>query len=160
MKRAPYKSMAPMHKPMLVVAVGIMLVVAPSTYAAPVTKCTIDGKIVYSDTLCTGQMTGQTIQSPAPPWTATGGGYAADKARRQQYLTKNPNIKPVYKSAIEAGVVIPGMSEEQALAALGEPTDRNLSQGKNYSRWQWVYRKYGGRSQYVYIEDGIVTGAN
>lgn len=79
--------------------------------------------------------------------------------RARSYLIKHPDINPAYKTAIELSLVIPGMTEEQVRASMGEPNQMNLTQTKYSSRWQWVYTK-NGRSKYVYLEDGVVTGTN
>jgi hypothetical protein len=141
----------------LLIAISVSLVT--QTAIAEVYRCDENGKTVYSGTPCSNSAKKVDIQ-PAP----ISGRWANYKERRRLFLVKNPDIKPVYKQAIEAGVVIPGMTEEQALASLGPPAKRNLTQTTHGSSWQWVYEKYMGRGDYrrdyVYIQDGIVVGTN
>lgn len=123
---------------------------------ADVFKCLDNGKVIYTDKPCPNAVKKIAVD-PAPPTPKYG--YQADRERAQAYIKKHPNLDPVHKAALEANVVIPGMTEEQVRASLGEPTRTNLTQTKTSSRWQWVYTK-NERSQYVYLEDGIVVGTN
>lgn len=122
---------------------------------AEVFRCIENGKTVYSGTPC-----GKNAKKIEVSSSLMTSGYAQEKERRRIFLAKNQDIKPVYRQAIEAGVVIPGMTEQQALASMGEPKTKNLSQGKNYSKWQWVYERPTGQRQYIYIENGVVVGSN
>jgi hypothetical protein len=135
--------------------IALMLSAIPTISIADVYKCVDKGKVIYTDAPCPNPV--KTIRSDAPPTPQFG--YRADQARAKAYIKKNPDINPVHRAAIEANVVVPGMTVEQVKASIGEPTRTNLSQGANSSRWQWVYIK-NGKSSYVYIEEGIVTGTN
>ena len=48
-----------------------------------------------------------------------------------------------------------GMTKEMVTAALGFPADKNITTNRFGVNEQWVYR--GGRYEYVYIDDGIVS---
>lgn len=137
------------------------LVISSLQVHAEVYRCDQNGKITYSGVPCSNSAKKVDIHQSSP----SGDSWADAKERRRLFLLKNPDIKPVYKQAVEAGVVIPGMTEEQALASLGPPTGKNLTQTMNGSLWQWVYEKPMARRgdflrNYVYIKDGIVVGTN
>ena len=48
-----------------------------------------------------------------------------------------------------------GMTKQMVIAALGNPIDKNITTNRFGVNEQWVYR--GGRYEYVYIDDGIVS---
>lgn len=135
--------------------IALMTMLFSQPGVAEVYRCKENGKTIYSGVPCGNNETKLEISS-----TRSGDRYSSDKERRRLFLLKNKDIKPVYRQAIEAGVVIPGMTEKQALASLGTPTKRNLSQGDRYSSWQWVYESPTGQRRYVYLANGIVTGTN
>lgn len=135
--------------------VSTLAALLTQTAIAQIYRCDENGKTTYSERPCSNTAKKTNISS-----SPSGGTLASANERRRLFLLKHKDIKPVYQSAIEAGVVIPGMTEEQALASLGEPTKRNLTQTRNRSFWQWVYEGPLGNSSYIYIEDGVVVGSN
>ena len=56
----------------------------------------------------------------------------------------------ILRKAIEIG-----MTKQMVIAALGNPADKNITTNRFGVNEQWVYR--GGRYEYVYIDDGIVS---
>jgi hypothetical protein len=53
------------------------------------------------------------------------------------------------------GWVNPGMTECEAIAAIGFPSDINRTRTSNRESEQWVYETHNGRI-YLYLEEGIV----
>jgi hypothetical protein len=143
------------HIPKSTLIAALICLVAAQTATAEVYKCMENGKVVYTDTPCRNAIKKIAIEPPPPAKY----GYQAERERARLYLQNHPDIDPVHKAAIEANVVVAGMTEEQVKAAYGEPIEMNLTQTKSGSRWQWVYRK-SQRLKFVYLEDGVVIGTN
>lgn len=133
-----------------------LLIAAGMPAHAQVYKCTEGGKTVYSQEPCAENAKILDIRR-APPRP---GSLQEKMEQREAYIRANPGIPEVYQAAIRGGVVIPGMSAEQAIAAMGEPIKRNLTQTRYGSRWQWVYGTDIRYRRYLYIEDDIVVGSN
>lgn len=51
-----------------------------------------------------------------------------------------------------------GMSARHARLAWGEPTKINRSNYTGTVKEQWVYRRGNTRTQYLYFENGVLTG--
>jgi hypothetical protein len=98
-------------------------------------KCDVNGKLVFQDHPCLGG-TGEALKLDPVP------------------------LADPFESLAGAGKVIPGMTEKQVKRAWGEPTSINPSFTAGHSFAQWVYRRDISRSQYIYFQDGIVTGWN
>lgn len=130
------------------------LAIAPAQ--AQVFKCQEGGRTVYSQEPCGRSAATLDIKRHTP----RPGSFEAAQARRDEYIRAHPGMPDLTKIAISAGVVTPGMTEAQALASMGPPDGRNLTQTMRTSRWQWVYRRGSAKAQYVYIEDGVVVGTN
>lgn len=136
-------------------ALAVVLIVALPAQAQ-VYKCQDGGSTVYSQVPCGAAAQALDIKRHTP----RPGSLEEKLAKREAYIRANPGLSHLVQIAIRAGVVTPGMTEEQALLSLGEPDDRNLTQTQHSSRWQWVYRRASGKQHYVYIENGIVVGTN
>ncbi|MES9880055.1 MAG: DUF4124 domain-containing protein [Sedimenticola sp.] len=63
-------------------------------------------------------------------------------------------------NAARKGVVVSGMSAKEVERAKGTPLRVNRSAGSGGSREQWVYENKDGSRDYVYLENGKVTGSN
>ena len=61
---------------------------------------------------------------------------------------------------IEGNKIFIGMSEPALIASWGFPNDVNQSAWEGGASDQYVYRRGSYKSQYVYIENDIVTGWN
>jgi len=141
------------------VVAGLAAALLPwaSCAQAQVYKCVDGGKTVYSEAPCGPKAQALDIQNNPKPRP---GSFAEAQARREDYLRANPGTPDLFRHAIQGGVAIPGMTEAQVLAAMGEPVGRNLTQTATISRWQWVYRYPSGKQHYVYLENGIVVATN
>lgn len=95
------------------------------------------GKINYQQIPCANDQEGKKLNIEAPPQQT------ADQLR--------------INKSIASGRVTRGMSAAQVRTAWGNPKSINKGvYGKRVSE-QWVYDRGKFKSQYVYLEDGIVT---
>ena len=62
--------------------------------------------------------------------------------RRREYLSSNPDLPNVIKSAIQSGSFRIGMNKEQVLASLGKPDNIEKRPGIN-SQERWIYKNNG-----------------
>lgn len=74
--------------------------------------------------------------------------------KRPQPLT--PDEQRILK-AVASGKVTRGMTAAQLRSSWGSPTKINKSVGSYGSHEQWIYDRGNFRSQYVYLENGVVT---
>ena len=105
-----------------------------------INKCVAaDGKVSYQAEACPASSKAGEVRVPEPP--------AVD-----------PN-ENVYNAAIARGRIMTGMTAAQVRRSWGAPTKINRSTGTYGTRDQWVY-EHGriGDTQYVYLDNGIVTG--
>lgn len=72
--------------------------------------------------------------------------------RRQNFVKKNPNIKPLFRNDILKGSIRIGMTKDMVRASWGEPEDRNRSVGSWGVHEQWIYN-----NTYIYFENDIMT---
>lgn len=110
------------------------------TAALAVNKCVgADGKIAYQEAACPSASKGEVVKIPTAP------------------ASSDPN-ENVYNAAIARGRVMTGMSSAQVQRSWGRPTKVNSTVGSYGRHEQWVYDRGGvGSSQYVYLQNGIVT---
>lgn len=103
-------------------------------------KCTVDGKMVYQQSPCDG---GIKLNVPNPLDAGSlQGQLAALKAR-----------------AIAQRRVFVGMTEVELLRSWGAPDKKNISIRARGTSEQWIYRGgHVGLDQYVYLDDGRVSG--
>ncbi len=82
-----------------------------------------------------------------------------DNAHREAYLASHPESSEQVKTAIRAKHVWIGMSAEECIASIGEPTHINRTGTTSGVSEQWVYqRTYNSIPWlYVYFEDGKLT---
>lgn len=109
----------------------------PNAHA--VNKCTDSaGKVSYQEGPCPKGNEAATVRIQAAPPT-------------------DPN-ENVYNAAAARGRVMTGMSAAQVRRSWGSPTKINRSTGSYGVHEQWVYERGGiGRSQYVYLQNGVVS---
>lgn len=62
-----------------------------------------------------------------------------------------------YDAIIHATVFI-GMSEEALIASHGEPNKINYTVLKDFEQKQYVYNRPFHRNEYIYVENGLITG--
>lgn len=73
-------------------------------------------------------------------------------------IRASTTLTEVEKAAILDGKIFTGMSEGAALIILGKPSDINSTVVSGGIHKQLVYRSTYGKTRYVYIENGKVTG--
>ena len=73
--------------------------------------------------------------------------------RRSDYIESHPGLSESARNAVKKGLVTVGLLPEELEASCGIPLKKNISDGVNGRREQWVY----GESTYVYFDDGKVT---
>ncbi len=111
-----------------------LLVLSPLTASADIHKCIINGHTTYQDMPCTqgaaplsntGTLSTLPIPEPAARSTAP---RVSQPAQRSQRSRSNSNYQSTTERrnaevrAAARGVVIPGMSERQAINILGQPS--------------------------------------
>jgi len=115
-------------------ALLVLLVLSPLTANADIHKCVINGHTTYQDTPCTQGAaplsdagTLSTLPIPAPA-ARSSTPRVSQPAHRSQYSRSNRNYQSTTERrnaevrAAARGVVIPGMSERQAINILGQPS--------------------------------------
>ena len=120
----------------VVIGLAVVLAAAP---AWAVNKCTgQDGKVVFQDAPCDSMARSQEkLKLPDAPATTP------EEAR--------------FNAAMATGKVMIGMTAEQVRRSWGAPTKVNASIGKYGRHEQWVYDRGNYQSQYVYVQNGLVT---
>lgn len=78
------------------------------------------------------------------------------KSKRLEYVEAHPYMSERTKAAIADGKIHIGMTQDQARAAWGRPSDINRSVGPWGVSEQWVYRRAYGGGQYLYFKNGIL----
>ncbi len=131
-----------------IVAALLAVLLAP---AWAINKCKgPDGNIIYQDKPCVG----------AEKINLSGAGQADPNSPAANYWSREiSRLKRTEKveSAVTESTVFVGMSAADARRSWGNPTKINSSIGSYGKKEQWVYDRGNYRSQYVYIENGVVT---
>ena len=118
-----------------------------STSALALNKCKDkQGKVIYTDFPCEGAMSinlsGAGHYDPGSPGTA-------------QALKERLRVEKLI--SIENGQVALGMKADDVINSWGKPTKINSSVGSYGRHEQWVYDRGNFNSQYVYVDNGVVT---
>jgi hypothetical protein len=77
--------------------------------------------------------------------------------RRLQYLEANPDLSPAIKKAIAHGDVVPGMTESDVRASIGEPDEIGSTETEPGTREQWYYKTGSPGKERLYFDDGTLT---
>lgn len=143
------------------------VIIAAALFAAlccpawAVNKCTgADGKVIYQEVPCpSGGTKVNTSGAGQADVNADGSNYYKREAAR---LTSEENAQTATQArasrisaAILARQIVIGMTADEARQSWGEPSKVNASVGTYGRHEQWVYPG----SQYVYVQNGLVTGA-
>lgn len=136
-------------KPYPLIAAATLAALCAPAWA--VNKCTgPDGKVTYQEAACEGgkkiNLSGAGQSDPS----SNGSNYWKREIARQARDEK-------VESAISQGQVFIGMTADDARQSWGKPTKINSSVGSYGKHEQWVYDRGNSRSQYVYIQNGVVT---
>lgn len=122
-----------MTRKIFVVAVALL-----ATQAWAVNKCTgPDGKVTYQAAPCSAAASGEALKLQPVPESAP------------------EDVQ--FNNAVSQGRVMVGMSATQVRRAWGTPTKVNASVGSYGRHEQWIYNRGGFVSQYVYVQNGVVS---
>lgn len=163
-------------KPYLIAALGLSLSMLTTPAGAQVFKCTVDGKTVFSDRPCPSGADAQAVRifdrGPTEADAAAADQRAqqlreqlqAEEAARDELrrvrgeaALERMNLTARSREAVAQRRVFVGMPAADARKSWGEPTRVNRTITAGSDREQWVYRRASGKTQYVYVEDGVVT---
>lgn len=126
-----------------------------------INKCTMeDGRVVYQETPCLGAGTKVNTSGAGQADPSSDGPHyymreAAKLVAKENAERAVRDRIRVMSAAISGGQVVIGMTAEEARRSWGVPTKINTSIGSYGKHEQWVYPGHN----YVYIENGVVTGA-
>lgn len=144
--------------------IALLLGSVPFVAQAKVYMCKEDGKTTFSQTSCEGVM--QEIEVKESYAVNNEEQIAAQK-KNEEYLRlyeekkekeyADKMFKRKIANAINQHQVMIGMSATEVVRSWGKPNDINSSDGSYGSHDQYVYRRVNNETQYVYLEDGIVT---
>lgn len=133
-------------KPVLLIATLAAAIPAQ----AQVYKCVEGGKTAYSQVPCSPDA--KIIN--AQPATGAADPVSADRLRLE---TARINDEFHRRDAVKAGDVYVGMKAKDVRDSWGDPTVINRSAGAGGVHEQWVYRRSPGVTQYVYVDNGVVS---
>lgn len=116
----------------------VLIVFFATPASAQAYKCVSpEGKVSFQEQPCAASEKGQELKIKRPtPLSA-----------EEQRLIR----------ATATGSVTRGMTASQVRSSWGSPTKINESVGSYGSHEQWIYDRGNYRSQYVYLQNGIVT---
>ncbi|WP_159105878.1 DUF4124 domain-containing protein [Ideonella sp. B508-1] len=121
--------------------------------AAAINKCkTPEGRTVYQDAPCPGAESVNLSGAGKADLSSPGALYMQREIARQDRNSK-------VRDAIARGAVSIGMTADEVVQSWGRPTKVNRSIGAGGAHEQWVYDRGDFRAQYVYLDNGVVTGA-
>jgi len=81
-----------------------------------------------------------------------------DEARRRLgYIEANPDLSSAVKKAIAYGDVLPGMTESDVRASIGEPDQIGSTETDHGTREQWYYKTGSPGKEQLYFDDGTLT---
>lgn len=145
----------------IIVATSLLAALCSPAWA--INKCTsADGKVVYQEIACADGGTKVNISGAGQGDAASEGSnyYQKESAR----LTSDENTQMAARDrasrisiAILNHQIMIGMTADEARRSWGAPTKVNNSIGSYGKHEQWVYERGRNRTQYVYVENGLVT---
>jgi hypothetical protein len=81
-----------------------------------------------------------------------------DEARRRlAYIEAHPELSTAYKRAISHGNVLPGMTESDVRASIGEPDEIGTTDTDHGSREQWYYKTGSPGKEHLIFAGGTLT---
>lgn len=132
------------------------------TPAWAVNKCPAPGgKFVYQDAPCEGAEKVNLSGAGAAKPDSQGSQYWRQEVNRQAIEKEEDEARLARSQAVNSAIlnkrVIVGMTADEARRSWGAPTRINTSVGGYGRHEQWVYDRGNHRSQYIYMENGVVT---
>ncbi|MEG1102362.1 MAG: DUF4124 domain-containing protein [Comamonas sp.] len=130
---------------------AIALAFAAASPVWAVNKCKdASGKVTYQEHPCEAASNSQSLNINAGRMSVD------DELAAQERLAKIKRDNANFDSMINGRIRI-GMTSSQVQNAWGYPSKVNKSIGSYGTHEQWIYRNNGHNTQYVYIENGVVT---
>jgi len=130
------------------------MVVSAAALALPawaVNKCTEpDGRVVFQDAPCQG--VGEKLKIPGERKASDGSKSSDDLQTR---FEQNMRILREQQEIADRPVSI-GMTAEEVISTWGRPMKVNTTVTPGKRSEQWVYRRGRSRTQYVYLDNGVV----
>jgi len=80
-----------------------------------------------------------------------------ESTRRLEYLEAHPDLSPVVKKAIAHGDVVPGMTESDVRASIGEPDQIGSTETEYGTRERWYYKTGSPAKEYLNFDGGTLT---
>lgn len=120
----------------IILAAAMLLSVSAQ---AEVYKCMENGKQVFSDMPCSKD---------------------AEKLKVSPAAGSGDESRSWVNNAIAVKEVRVGMTDKEVIRSWGKPDKINKSISKAGTNEQWVYYRGNARSQYVYIDNGVVSSAS
>jgi hypothetical protein len=77
--------------------------------------------------------------------------------RRLGYIEAHPDLAPAVKRAIAHGDVLPGMTETDVRASIGEPDQISSTETNPGNHEQWYYKIGSPGREYLSFDDGVLT---
>lgn len=117
--------------------------------------------MVYQDAVCDNAVKVDTSGAGASDSGSAGSSYYKREGARLEAQEKAQAAAQARGNRMQEAIlrreVVRGMTAEEVRRSWGEPTKINASMGSYGRHEQWVYDRGGFRSQYVYLENGVVT---
>lgn len=142
-----------------------LLASAMSVIAFPawaINKCTVNGKVVYQDAPCLDAKKVDISGAGKADPNSEGTAYWKREAERQSREKSEQDARDAHHQKVQAAIygkrVFRGMTSAEVVRSWGNPTKINTSIGSYGKHEQWVYDRGDFKAQYVYIENGVVTG--
>jgi hypothetical protein len=130
-----------------------LFLLLPSHSTAAMYKCIIDGETVFSQRQCPDS----SEETKLNIFTTTQSNPSSDPLRKGE----REMLKNYHNRTAKRGEINIGMTEKQLKRSLGKPTSVNRTNSSYDGKTeQWVFRKKGKSTQYVYFKDGKVIGWN
>jgi hypothetical protein len=131
---------------------AVMLAALMATgQANAINKCTgPDGKVVFQDAPCAGK--GEAVR-------ILGAGQADPNSQGAQYWQREV-ARQKRSAAIDEAIanrsVSIGMNSDEVIKSWGRPSKINKTVTSSGVQEQWVYNRGGHKTQYVYMDNGVV----
>jgi len=162
---------------MLKGTVAVILLTMVGAAQAGVYKCVNDdGNTRFQSTPCNGRESEKIAITPPPSNPGThinnvdNDFFERERQRREgeqdrlnaksKALSQEMGRQSRFKELIREKKVAIGMTQDQAVQSWGKPCDINRSVYSSGVHEQWVYCRGEFDRQYIYFEDGILTGMN
>jgi hypothetical protein len=77
--------------------------------------------------------------------------------RRLGYIEVHPDLPPAVKKAVSRGDVLPGMTESDVRASIGEPDQIDSNETEHGTHEVWYYKTGSPGKERLYFDAGVLT---